>query len=39
MDAIEKQYEQAIRMARDDDEAYELSIGLKEYRLYYKATA
>lgn len=36
MDEIEKEYERAIRNARSTDEAYELSIGLAQYREMYK---
>lgn len=35
-DPIEQEYEEAIRFARDSDEAYELSVGLRQYRELYK---
>lgn len=36
LDPIEQEYEQAISYARNSDEAYELSIGLRQYRELYK---
>jgi len=39
LDAIEREYEQAINRARTSDEAYELSVGLRQYRELYKDTA
>lgn len=38
-DWVEEEYERAIKHANwrgDYDTAYDLSVGLKEYRLYYK---
>jgi hypothetical protein len=32
LDPVEKEYEKAMRYARSDEEAYELSIGLRQYR-------
>jgi hypothetical protein len=40
LDQIEYEYERAIAIAAahgDNDTAYELSIGLQQYRKYYKA--
>jgi len=40
LDPVEADYEQAIREAAgcgDNDRAYELSVGLREYREQYKA--
>jgi hypothetical protein len=39
LDAIEQDYMQAINRARTSDEAFELSIGLCQYRELYKDTA
>ena len=36
LDDVEKDYEYLLQYA-DTDEAYELSLGLREYRSYYKA--
>jgi hypothetical protein len=36
LDPIEQEYERAISNARTDDEAYELSIGLRQYKQMYK---
>lgn len=36
LDPVEQDYERAMRMARDTDEAFELSIGLKQYREMFK---
>lgn len=39
LDSVERQYYQALTKAEahgDNDEAYSLSVGLKEYREYYK---
>ncbi len=32
LDPVEQEYEEAMRYARSDEEAYELSIGLRQYR-------
>jgi hypothetical protein len=39
LDAIEQEYMRAINRARTSDEAFELSIGLRQYRELYKDTA
>lgn len=38
MDAIEEEYIRKINRASDTDEAYELSVGLKQYRELYQPT-
>jgi hypothetical protein len=38
-DPVEREYMQAIDRARTSDEAYELSIGLHQYRESYKDTS
>lgn len=38
-DDIEQEYEWAINHARSNDEAFELSIGLRQYRELYKDTS
>lgn len=38
LDLVEQEYELALRRARDADEAYELSVGLQQYRQLYKTT-
>jgi hypothetical protein len=35
-DPVEQEYEDAIRMARSDEDAFELSIGFKQYREMYQ---
>lgn len=37
LDAVEREYEQAILRAQDDDTRYELSVGLRQYRQMFKA--
>jgi hypothetical protein len=37
LDEVEREYEQRIRVAQDNDEALELSIGLQQYRELYKS--
>jgi hypothetical protein len=39
LDIVEQEYERAINRARTSDEAYELSVGLRQYRELYKDTA
>jgi hypothetical protein len=36
LDPIEKEYILAIKRARTDEEAYELYLGLKQYKELYK---
>lgn len=35
-DSVELEYERAISNARSEDEAFELSIGLRQYRELYR---
>jgi hypothetical protein len=36
LDPVERQYEQALAAAQTEDEAYELVIGLRQYRELYQ---
>lgn len=39
MDSVEEEYVRCINTARTTDEAYEYSVGLKQYRELYKDKA